>query len=86
MAEDVNVRLSGRLKDFVKSQVTPGGLYESASKYVRNLIRQDFESTEKRKWNNLLSELTPGLEADEEDCKEVLAKDVIERCKKRKAL
>jgi putative addiction module CopG family antidote len=64
MAEGVNVRLSGPLKKYVQEQVSPTGLYESASEYVRTLIRQDFEKSEEQKWARLIGELTPGLKAD----------------------
>ncbi len=84
MAEGVNVRVSGQLKDYVKTQVTPTGLYESASEYIRNLIRKDYEKSEQSKWNSLIGELTPGLQAEESKFIEVSAKDVIKRCKKQK--
>lgn len=84
MADGVNVRLSGSLKEYVKAQVSPDGLYESASEYVRNLIRMDYEKSQEKKWSNLLNELTPGLEADESEFKAVSAADVLARSKKRK--
>ena len=85
MAEGVNVRLSGPLKKYVQEQVSPTGLYESASEYVRTLIRQDYEESEKLKWNRLIDELTPGLEADVSEFKEVSAQDVIARNKARRS-
>ena len=83
MAEGVNVRLSGPLKKYVQEQVSPIGLYESASEYVRTLIRQDYEKSQEKKWDRLISELTPGLEADVSEFKEVSAQDVINRNKAR---
>ena len=83
MAEGVNVRLSGPLKEYVQTQISPSGLYESASEYVRTLIRQDYEKSEEQKWDRLIAELTPGLEADVSKFKEVSARDVITRNKAR---
>lgn len=79
MAEGVNVRLSGPLKKYVQSQISPSGLYESASEYVRTLIRQDYEKSEEQKWDRLIGELTPGLEADVSEFNEVSAEEVINR-------
>lgn len=83
MAEGVNVRLSGPLKQYVQEQISPSGLYESASEYVRTLIRQDYEKSEEQKWDRLIGELTPGLKADVSEFKEVSAQDVIARNKAR---
>lgn len=79
MAEGVNVRLTGPLKKYVQKQVSPAGLYESASEYVRTLIRQDYEKSEEKKWDRLIGELRPGLEADLSEFEEVSAQDVISR-------
>lgn len=83
MAKGVNVRLSGPLKKYVQEQISPTGLYESASEYVRTLIRQDYEKSEEQKWDRLVGELTPGLEADVSEFNEVTAQDVIARNKAR---
>ncbi len=60
MAEGVNVRITGKLKRFVEEQASPSGLYESASEYVRDLIRRDYQRQEKRKWSWLMDQLRPG--------------------------
>jgi hypothetical protein len=39
MAEGVNVRFTGKLRRFNEEQASPRGLLESASEYVRDLIR-----------------------------------------------
>jgi putative addiction module CopG family antidote len=85
MAEGVNVRLSGPLKKYVQEQISPSGLYESASEYVRTLIRQDYEKSEEQRWERLVSELTPGHEADVSEFKEVSAQDVIGRNRARRS-
>lgn len=38
---NMNVRISGALKDFVNQQTGESGTYESVSEYVRDLIRRD---------------------------------------------
>lgn len=65
MAEAVNVRVSGRLRRFIEERSAPGGLYESASEYIRDLVRRDYEREERRRWARLLGELQPGMTADE---------------------
>ncbi len=51
MAEGVNVGITGKLRRFIGEQASPDGLYESASEYVRDLIRRDFQRQEERKWS-----------------------------------
>ena len=65
MAEGVNVRFSGELQRFIHSQIGDQGLYSSASEYIRDLVRRDYEREEQRKWASLKNELAPGLQADE---------------------
>ncbi len=67
MSESVNIRISGRLKKFIAQQIGIDGLYESASEYVRDLIRKDYELQEKSKWHWLHEQLKDGLNADEND-------------------
>ena len=87
MAEGINVRLSGKLQDFVKSQSDPvGGTFSSASEYIRHLIRQHYEESQETCWNELNRHLTPGLEANEEDFVETSAENIISEAKRRKAL
>jgi antitoxin ParD1/3/4 len=65
MAEGVNVRFAGELKRFIQSRVTKSGLYGSASEYLRDLVRRDYEREEERKWSWLRAELKDGLKANE---------------------
>lgn len=67
MAEGVNVRFAGELQRFIQSQIGDRGLYSSASEYIRDLVRRDYEREEQRKWATLKNELSPGLQADETD-------------------
>ena len=46
MAEGVNVRFSGELQRFVQSRSAGDGLYASASEYIRDLVRRDYERNE----------------------------------------
>ncbi len=67
MAEGVNVRFNGELQNFIHSKTGASGLYSSASEYIRDLVRRDYEREEQRKWNFLRNELKAGMEADESE-------------------
>jgi antitoxin ParD1/3/4 len=56
MAEGVNVRFAGELQNFIKSRVIESGLYNSASEYLRDLVRRDYEREEQRKLSLLRAE------------------------------
>ena len=85
MTEGVNVRITGKLRRFIEEQAGPDGLYESANEYVRDLIRRDYQRQEERKWSWLVSQLRPGMEADESDFVAFDPEDIIETAKKEKA-
>lgn len=85
MAQGVNVRVSGRLKKFVDQKSGPNGLYESASEYVRDLIRRDYEQSEEEKWAWLRKELEPGMAAADEDFVESDVEELIAEAKREKA-
>jgi len=85
MAEGVNVRITGKLKRFVEEQASPKGLYESASEYVRDLIRRDYLRQEERKWSCLMDQLRPGMEADESEFVPLDPEEIIKAAKKEKA-
>ena len=85
MAEGVNVRITGKLRRFVEEQASPSGLYESASEYVRDLIRRDYQRQEKRKWSWLMDQLRPGMEADESEFVPFDPEEIITAAKKEKA-
>lgn len=66
MAEGINVRFAGELQRFIQGRVDGGeGLYSSASEYIRDLVRRDYECEERRKWQLLRNELKPGAVAAE---------------------
>lgn len=67
MAEGVNVRFGGELQKFIQGRIGSSGLYASASEYIRDLVRRDYEREEQRKWAWLRQELKAGAEAPEGD-------------------
>ena len=67
MAEGVNVRFNGELQNFIHTRIGDFGLYSSASEYIRDLVRHDYEREEQRKWTFLRNELKAGMEADESE-------------------
>jgi antitoxin ParD1/3/4 len=84
MAEGVNVRITGKLRRFIEEQARPSGLYESASEYVRDLIRRDYQLQEERKWSWFMDQLRPGMEADENEFVPLDPKEIIKAAKKEK--
>ncbi len=85
MHEGVNIHISGMLSQFINEQTGPDGLYESAGEYVRDLIRRDYLRHEDRRWNRLMDQLRPGMEADENEFGIFDPKEIIETAKKEKA-
>lgn len=85
MAQGINVRVTGKLRKFIMEQTSPSGLYESASEYVRDLIRRDYQLQEERKWRWLMDQIRPGMEADECEFVTLDAEEIIGAAKKEKA-
>ena len=85
MADGVNVRIGGKLGRLIEEQASPNGLYESASEYVRDLIRRDYQRHEERKWSWLMDQLRPGMEADESEFVPLDPEEIIKAAKKEKA-
>lgn len=81
MADSINVRVSGKLKNFINRQISVNGLYESASEYVRDLIRKDYELQEEHKWTLLYEELEDGINADESQFLDFNPNDIILQAK-----
>jgi len=80
---NLNVRISGSLKDYVTREVTEGD-YESASEYVRDLIRRD-KNRETLRQREALRELQAGFAAPDSEFIEVTADDIRERVAARKS-
>ena len=86
MSEGINVRLPGRLQEFVKEKSDPErGSFSSASEYIRDLIRHDYETEEKRRWAMLRQELAEGMAAAQEEFESVSAKDIIAEARRKKS-
>lgn len=81
MAEGVNVRFAGKLQKFIQARVDDDGLYGSASEYIRDLVRRDYEREEQRKWAQLRHELKIGMEADEDEFVTLSADSLIAEAK-----
>ena len=84
MAEGVNVRFSGELQRFIQLRTSEEGLYGSASEYIRDLVRRDYEREEQRKWALLRHELKPGIEAPESEFVPLNAEEIIAKAKARR--
>ncbi|NOQ34891.1 MAG: transcriptional regulator [Methylococcaceae bacterium] len=78
--ENVNVRVTGELRNHLQQQIGVKGLYENASEYIRDLIRNDLKQHHES-WDWLKQELEPALRADENTYITVTADDVINRNK-----
>jgi len=84
MAEGVNVRFAGELQRFIQNRIGTSGLYSSASEYIRDLVRRDYERDEQRKWQWLREELKAGVAADESEFVALDADSIISEAKKRR--
>ena len=84
MAEGVNVRFSGELQRFIQDRSGESGLYASASEYIRDLVRRDYEREEQRKWSWLRHELRAGADAPESDFVPLDADSLIAEAKARR--
>jgi Arc/MetJ-type ribon-helix-helix transcriptional regulator len=82
-SENVNVRVTGDLRNHLQQQIGLFGLYENASEYIRDLIRRDLKDR-KADWEWLRQELEPGLRADKRQFIHVTADEVIKRNTKSK--
>ncbi len=67
MTDTVTIRVSGTLRNFINERAGEHGLYESASEYLRDLIRHDYEKAEQHKWDRLSRELQPGMQAPQSE-------------------
>lgn len=84
MAEGVNVRFAGELQRFIHAKTGETGLYSSASEYIRDLVRRDYEREEENKWAILRHALRPGLEADAGEFVTLDAGDIIAEARSRR--
>ena len=84
MAEGVNVRFAGELQSFIQNRTSGSGLYASASEYIRDLVRHDFEREEQRKLSWLRQELKGGAQADVSEFVTLNADKIISEAKSRR--
>jgi antitoxin ParD1/3/4 len=84
MAEGVNVRFSGELQRFIQERTGDSGVYSSASEYIRDLVRRDYEREENRKWLWLRHELKAGLESSESEFETLDVDGLISEAKSRR--
>ncbi|MHA7879086.1 MAG: ribbon-helix-helix domain-containing protein [Saccharospirillum sp.] len=73
---NLNVRISGALKDFVTQELSHGA-YENISEYIRDLIRRDKERTEQIHFEKLKAELKLAFNAPDTDYIPLSASDII---------
>ena len=85
MAEGVNVRFSGELQRFLQERTGDSGVYASASEYIRDLVRRDYEREEQRKWLWLRHELKAGLEAAEVEFESLDADSLLGEARSQRA-
>lgn len=79
----LNVRVGGRLGDFVTANVGDDGAYENISEYVRDLIRRDMERVEAEAFDRLKGELQRAFAAPDESYQVLDADTVINRGRSR---
>ena len=85
MAEGINVRFAGPLHRFIQHRTGPGGIYQSASEYIRDLVRHDFQREEERCGEALYQQLKVGAEAPLDDFVALDVESVIRDAKQRRA-
>lgn len=84
MAQGVNVRFAGELQRFLRKKTGDSGLYSSASEYIRDLVRRDYESEETRLTAKLRDELQAGATAAASEFVALDADSLIAGAKARK--
>ncbi len=85
MAEGINVRFAGPLQRFIQTRTGPGGVYQSTSEYIRDLVRHDYERERERQAEDLYRELKAGAEAPLEDFVPLDIEAVIGDAKRRRS-
>ena len=84
MSAAITIQFPGELESFVQQRVGSSGLYDSASEYIRDLVRRDYEQEEHRRWGLLENELTPGMKADESEFVPLEAESILAEAKAQK--
>lgn len=81
----LNVRVSGRLGDFVSANTGGDGAFENVSEYVRDLIRRDMQRVEDEAFERLKAELQNAFAAPDESYHAFDVEAVIARGRARTA-
>lgn len=84
MSAAITIQFPGELENFVQQRVGSSGLYDSASEYIRDLVRRDYEREESRRWSCLENELMPGMKANKSEFVPLEADSIITEAKARK--
>jgi antitoxin ParD1/3/4 len=84
MSAAITINFPGELESFVQQRVCSSGLYDSASEYIRDLVRRDYEQEDRRRWALLENELAPGMKADESEFVPLDAESILSEAKARK--
>jgi antitoxin ParD1/3/4 len=80
--ENVNIRVTGVLRQHLNAQIGDEGLYDNASEYIRDLIRRDLlDKQHASEW--LEQRLGNGLHAAADEFVSVSVEDIIASSKKR---
>lgn len=79
----INTRLPMQLASYVDEICGPQGLYETASEFVRELIRQHYEKSEIGKWQALNTRLAHGANADISEFNEINPEEQLKQFKDR---
>ncbi len=72
---NLNVRISGALKEYVSHEVNHGA-YENVSEYIRDLIRRDKAQSEQALFERLKAELQLAFAAPESEYMTISASDI----------
>lgn len=72
---NLNVRISGALKDFVSHEIKLGA-FENVSEYIRDLIRRDKAQSEQAAFEKLKAELKLSFSAPDSDYIELSTSDI----------
>ncbi|MEO9612134.1 MAG: type II toxin-antitoxin system ParD family antitoxin [Nitratireductor sp.] len=75
---NLNVRVSGSLRDFVTETIS-GGDYENVSEYVRSLIRHDKERAERETFEAMKLRLQDGFATPDSEYEHLSADDIRRR-------
>jgi Arc/MetJ-type ribon-helix-helix transcriptional regulator len=85
MSEDINVTFVGPLERFIQKRTGPGGTYQSASEYIRDLVRHDYERELESQDEGLYQVLKEGAEAPLSDFVPLDIESAIQEGKARRA-